>query len=192
MKNLFSKTTYVYFLISAIFFVAFLGVYIFAGFFVKNLLKSTAENLSQLAALNRKDQNVQTLRRSLKNTEENRALLNTYFVSEDNIVGFLEKIEEMGPISGTTVTLQNVNQEGNPKNLVLLVKASGPFSNIMTLTKLFEQAPYGIVVDKLYLNKIINPTEAVATGATGKDIKKEIREIQWEADITIRLISFAL
>lgn len=200
MKNIFSKSSYVFFSIAGSVFLLFLGAYVFLNIHTKKLAKETAEDYSQLAVLNKKNDDLQSLRKTLRSTEEDRKLLDTHFVSEANVARFLSEIEGFGVETKTNVKLESVKQEGEPKTLLLNLRANGEFSDLMALVKLMEQAPYAIVVDKLLLNKRINPTSSVSVtpapssnqppAQTTSQIVDSSTRSKWDAEIVIRLISY--
>lgn len=93
--------------------------------------------------------------------------MQSYFVSESNIVGFISDLESQGQALGSTVTVRSVSTgtKGNNPTLVLALTVDGSFDSVMRTVGAIEYAPYDLTVSALSLS------------AVGKK--------SWHADMTI-------
>src|SRR4051812_21069343 len=99
-------------------FLLVLGAYIFLYIEIraKNEHVSTAINEAEAQAdVNSSEQSLQDL---LTNTEADRTKIASIVLSDDKVVGFIEAVEALGPITHTkvTTTFVNINEETGSSN----------------------------------------------------------------------------
>lgn len=106
---------------------------------------------AQLAAT--RNAHTQTVRRVVRDTQQERAVLDTYFASEEDIVDFLEEFESIGSAAGTVFRVQSVSL-GNTLDaderlieLTLTTQASGTFARVVHTLALLESFPKAARVD---------------------------------------------
>ena len=95
--------------------------------------------------------------RSILNTIANQeSSMQSYFVSESNIVGFISDLESRGQAFGSTVTVRSVStgMEGSNPTLVLALTVDGSFDSVMRTVGAIEYAPYDLTVSTLSLSML--------------------------------------
>ncbi len=144
-------------------------------------------NVAQLNGLIEKQQDmaskVASLRRTEKDTSEDRATLDTHFITEREIVDYLGVLEKTGKERGLSVTIKNVSQITGKKNQPILsavVQSEGSRSAVIGYLKDLEKLPYLIEFQQTSLSKDFEIAESGA--------KKEF----WILAATIDLYSFVL
>lgn len=142
MKSL-SKTTIL--IATALVFTIAAGVlYVFLFVSTRNKTESTATLLASSEELTGKESRIGTAATILKNESANIDKLSSYFIKESEIVEFAKKIEELGPQSGTILTIETLEPGLTEKTTPFLnfrVKANGKFSDVMRLLTLLENYP---------------------------------------------------
>jgi hypothetical protein len=102
--------------------------------------------------------------------------INNYFVSEAQVVPFLEDLQAHGKAAGANVKVSSVSTakvSGHPV-LVISLQISGPFSAVMSGVGRIEYAPYAITTTAFSIGK---------TGGTKEDA--------WTATLNINVGSTA-
>ncbi|HET8575363.1 MAG TPA: hypothetical protein VFM02_04335 [Candidatus Paceibacterota bacterium] len=175
--------------------------YVFAYLQVRKYEMQTATIYSEIGVNEEGKEAFSRLESSVKNTETNRDKLASYFVPEDQVVGFLEKVESLGKASGASVQLTSVNPPtgaGGP--LELSAKASGSFQEVFLFVALLENLPYQLTLTEVSLTSGKENT----SGASASPISssKQLSTVlststpvvksngSWSATVTLDLESF--
>ncbi len=121
-------------------------------------------------------------------TALDRARLRSYFVSSSDVVGFIEKLEDLGTQTGSTVSISNVaadDMSGLPQGALGAVQArvdiTGQWSSIMRALMLSESLPYKSTVSSVHLGS--------SGGASSDKDPKTIWHVSYS--ITASMISMA-
>lgn len=89
-------------------------------------------------------------------TESSRARLHAFFISEEEVVSFVEAIEALGPKSGAKISLSDLSvAAGTAKNLKWSrahVTVDGTWSSVMRALELSETLPYDIEISGVRLS----------------------------------------
>ncbi|MBX4215704.1 hypothetical protein KW797_02030 [Candidatus Parcubacteria bacterium] len=113
----------------------------------------------------------------LTQTEANRAEFDAYFVSQNSIVGFIERLEALGAKAGVTMELSAVDTEQGRKNVLKAnIRMAGTFENLYYLLSLLEALPYEL--------DVVRFSVSAAPAALQKD------RAPWEGDASIELLNF--
>lgn len=87
-----------------------------------------------------------------KATEEDRAKLVNYFISEDRILDFITSVEGIEKISSTTVVLSSLFNDKTNNHIKVSIDIKGGWSNVKRALALTENLPYSINIDNINLN----------------------------------------
>lgn len=142
MKS-FNKTT-ILLLIALVFSLASGGVYAFFFVVMKDKTEATAELLAKTEELTGKESRIMTASVVLRSESEKITKLSSSFIKESEIAAFAKKIEELGPQSGTSLTLESLDPGVTEKTTPFLgfrIKATGKFSDVERLLVLLENFP---------------------------------------------------
>ncbi len=92
-------------------------------------------------------------------TKNDRAMLNTFFVDDEDKVTFIEMIESLGDRTGSAVTLSSIVADdlatspvGTQGHVKINVEAQGSWSSVMRTLILAENLPYKITVTSIRLD----------------------------------------
>lgn len=132
----------------------------------------TAENLEE-----------RSLRSILTNTQDDRERIDSYVLSDDKVVEFLETIESLGPMSSTKVVTSSVNiDESNKAHssttgfLNMQINVRGSWENVMHFISLIENLPYKITIKKVSAT-VITP-----------DAETDIKLPEWQTNLEISVL----
>jgi len=122
-------------------------------------------------AVSKKNNNMETLRKDiwiaeektkkmyaikklLEDAQEELNTLDFYFTTNDEIVAFIEEIENMGESSGVSVSLRSVDiGDKDDGALSVSLITSGKWKNVYHFLNLLELFPANIRIDKASLSK---------------------------------------
>jgi hypothetical protein len=85
---------------------------------------------------------------TLKNLKSRADNIDSYVVDDNNVVAFLELIEELGEEQGISITKKiQKNDGGNSSELELTLATSGKWNSTLNFLSLIENLPYSIKVN---------------------------------------------
>ena len=119
----------------------------------KSVLAVALQN--QIDAKNEKASRTASSRASLATIAGEEAVVNGYFVSESDVVSFIDNLQQRGVSQGATVKVLSVST-GNANMrpaLILAITIMGPFDAVMRTAGAIEYAPYALAFSKLSLAK---------------------------------------
>lgn len=177
-KIFISKKTLKLFLVAVILALVAISAYGVAVWEIRKNLSEAADLSSSIAAESQKEAGIESTRNILRNTAAEREKIESYFVSSDNIVDFLEKIELLGKKSGVVLSFDSVDIPSDEKN-VLRVRANtkGNWENTFYFLSLIENLPFKIELEKSSIIKIV-------------EVVSNVKTFYWRGDFTIKLVSF--
>jgi len=92
------------------------------------------------------------------NKSEN--FLNTLFLSEDEVVQFIESIEGIDSVLGTKTSISKIEEQVNPntknKEISLSITSTGTFDQLLKMNKLLENMPLEVSFTSNNLNKEVS------------------------------------
>jgi hypothetical protein len=153
------------------------GAYTYAFYMVKEKNKSASKVSGELEQYLSKEGVINLVKKSVKDTTNEREKLNSYFVSRDDIVKFTKKIESLGEIAGVNLTIMGLRTQGNI--LFFDISSWGSFRNLLHLVSLLENLPFKVDVKKAYIDKAEAPPGKEDVGVSG-----------WEGNFTVKLVGF--
>jgi len=119
---------------------------------------------------------LQSTKHLINDTREQREKLNNYFVTEDEIVVFIEQIESLGSFAGVSLELNAVDVVSDAGDDALSLKFTtyGSWEGTYYLLALIETLPYNIYIERV---RVLREDS-------------ENKGSQWRGDFNIRLNSF--
>ncbi len=173
------KNSHIIFLIFSILgIVLSIGIFLYGINLIRNTTKKTSDILTKTEEIVKKNSELSTIKKTISATEEDRAKLLTYFVTDKGIVAFLEYLESLGEITNTDASIRAVDLDKDGNFVTVSISSTGSYSNLVRFSKLIENMPYRIEVQ----NFAFVARESLAED--GSDISN------WEVNITIKLISY--
>lgn len=126
---------------------------------------SAAEESQLLAAQNA---HTQTVRRIIRDTQDSRKELNTFFLTDKEIVTFLEDMENLGvhanaPIAVQSVSVEDaIDKDGRVVPLELTLRSEGTLQQVFYTLSLLETYPKALNIGKVSLKQ--SPTDLMWEG----------------------------
>lgn len=158
MKNNSKHLTLVIFGIISIFAAAFGYWYLHLAVITQAETYSLA--LKDAETYNENKKNEQSLQKIYNQSIADRAKINSYIVTEDKIIDFIESIENIGKITNTTVSLSAINSKemdelskGASGHIQAKVEIIGSWTGVMTALSLLENLPFSLSLQNSHLFK---------------------------------------
>lgn len=108
----------------------------------------------------RKDQRLHSIKQLIADLGKDIEQIDTYFVSEDGVVDFLESLEALGRVSGVSVGVNSVSVDESTDNSLpyehmrIDFVARGSWRNVVQLVSLLETFSFGIVIERMQLERL--------------------------------------
>lgn len=133
----------------------------------KSVAVANLEN--QIVTKTETESRITATRASLAEIAGDEAALQSYFVPETGVVGFIDHLEMQGQTLGATVSVLSVatNNVGVQPVLTLTLTIKGTFDAVMRAVGAIEYAPYDLLISRISL---------------GQDAKNK-----WHADLNLRV-----
>jgi Na+-translocating ferredoxin:NAD+ oxidoreductase RnfG subunit len=131
---------------------------------VQDTVAQAARTTEEAQVLTITNDRTQTVRRIVRDIQQERNELNTYFVTEDGIVTFLEDVENLTADTGAEVRVQSVaegspiDKDGMVASLQVTIALQGTFQEVFHSLALLEKFPKAMTMREVRI--IQNPTEA--------------------------------
>jgi len=112
---------------------------------LQNQIAAQAETISRIASA----------RLALDEIADDEATVQSYFVSEGDIVSFIDQLELRGKNQGATVNVLSVSTGtvGTQPVFVLSLAVNGPFDSVLRTIGTIEYAPYDLFISGLSLSQ---------------------------------------
>ncbi len=181
MKN--NKTTII-FLISLVIALFTISVFVFLMKVVENKNIHIQSVSSALEEKETEKSQIDKIKKNADMIKESQDKINLYFVDSTNITTFINYLESVGSLGGTTLTVQNVDipdQQGNQISARILI--DGSFSNVMKTLQMMENVPYKVHFNSVYLNK------NVSSDQNGQLNVKKMPKTYWEAQVSLNMLT---
>lgn len=133
-------------------------VYGVAFFIIRSENIEISQLRSDINTVLGKEQQLKSSKNIVYDTEEARAELDSYFISQDGVVDFLEKIESFGDRANVFVEIKSVEIEPIGKSKVLdylnvVVSVDGEWEDVFYLLNLIESQPLSISTNRMDLEE---------------------------------------
>jgi hypothetical protein len=149
-----------------------LGGFTYVGYLTIREYKNWKNITNELAIANRKSDDISLLKQNVEQSRDNLSKLDNSFVSNNNIVVFLESLEKLGRDAGVKLIVNNA-ESGDRMRISFRVQ--GTFANIYLFTAMLEKFRYQVSIDNLNLN--------LYNQDNGKNAS-------WMGDYTITVLSY--
>jgi hypothetical protein len=134
-----------------------LGGAVFAFVVLDKLILSQTLNAEDMARkvleATKQKERENELKKMVQENSDARSMLSLLLVPKDDIVGFIEKIEGVGVLSGAEVTLSSINAEAELK---ANIEAKGSWANVMRAVGIIENMPFRIAISDLKLERTVD------------------------------------
>lgn len=136
----------------------FMAVSIIIFTLLFSLIKNKNQNSSLInLEINQKiedKKNLSNLERTIKDTNSQREILQSYILNEKNIDKFIDWLELNGENMGTEVVVNSVNSIGAKNALEVSLNINGDFNNVLKFIFFLENSNYKIDIKDLFLSKL--------------------------------------
>ena len=144
-----------------------ISVVAYSWLFIKvhNTITEVVFASEEVQLLATKNAHTQTVRRVVRDTQLERDEINSYFVTDEGLVSFLEDIEELGVHAGAPISVQSVSvgdtidKDELVAPLELLLKSEGTLPEVFYMLALLEAFPKVITVDSVRFTQLPNTLE---------------------------------
>ncbi len=178
MNSIFQKKALI---VSAVFFLFSCLAFLFIYRVVEFRNESSLEKEANWQAEEVKKNNLKILARLMKDTEIERAEIESHFVRSSEASAFLDGIENLARKSDVSLEIASVNTEKSGAYMTVALKTSGTFSAIYKFINLLENSPYILSFNSINLSK-----DTVGESVSSKDKK----DPEWSATLEVKLLSF--
>lgn len=114
--------------------------------------KKVSELNLKLAALESEQKSVLGLKKFLEETKEDKDKINKAFLSEEEIVKFIEELEKLSREENVEIKIQSAFiSEKREENPVFNFELNGNFENIFRIAALTENLPYQLEIEEVGL-----------------------------------------
>jgi len=155
-----------------------LGLVFFVGAatYIINIKSNYVESIKKDIWINEeKTKKLEVVKRLIEEMKEDLDTLDSYFTNEDEVVLFIEDIENMGAKSGVSLSLRSVNvDKENGGSLYVSLIASGSWESVYHFLNLLELFPANIHIDKVSFTKKERSDSGI-----------------WVGDFSLSLLSFS-
>lgn len=167
-------------------FVILVIVYFYIHKGVNDQIARTNVALVEVANQQYKKDNQKSIVDSLHSVGVGKEKIGSSFVQEDQVVGFIEKVESIGDITGKPISISAINADdisgaavGTVGKIKAHVSSSGSWPTVMKTLTLAEKLPYSVLINNLRFDL------SGISEATGKSLATA----QWRIDFDIEVLS---
>jgi len=146
------------FIFSVIFSVFVISVYAFVFFMIRSGNMKISELRSDITTVLGREHQLRSSRDIVLDTELSRAELDSYLISKDGVVDFLESIESFADTARVPVEVRSVEIEPIPSsaavhNLSVIIAVEGRWEDVFYFLDLLESQPLSISTSRMNLEK---------------------------------------
>lgn len=164
-------------ILSSLFFIFSVVVFIFLYTKIQNNRVGTIDVFSTWNKEYQKKEEIKLLNDFLRDTIEQRAMLNSHFAQSSNAVSFLDMIEDLGSKVNAKAEVLVIDVPQDNTGLYVGIKTSGSFEAVYKFIKLLENSPYEIEIIFMDMSR----------GSFSSDSKQSF---PWTVNLKIKLLSF--
>ncbi len=142
--------------------VVFLGAYSTLFIVIKNKNNHISALKNQVDLEIRKDQRLNSVKQLMSDLNIELKKIDTYFISKNGVVNFLEKLESLGSVSNTYISVNSVSVNENKNNnlpyefLRVEFSSRGSWNSIVKLISLVETLHFGVTIERIQLERLPN------------------------------------
>ncbi len=160
------------------------ALYAYCFLQIKHENEYTSGLSKQLLTESQKQDDDRRLAIAIKETDEGRTKLNSYFVTGDGSVHFLGIIEGYSDVAGTQAKFTTVDYDTAKNKLIMSLRITGTFQDVYQNILMLENAPYELEFNRIIFSK---------DGGQAVDATKKTPTVPtWNVDINFALKSVSL
>lgn len=188
-----SKKTLILLAGSVIFTIGIGGIYWALFFLMKEKIEDTVTSLEKIEELSGKETTAVSAVSLMKKEGDNIEKLKASFLKENEIVDFTKRIEALGAMSGTTLTIESLDKGVTEKSVTFLnfrLKAFGSFTNVQRLLALLENFPGKLDWKTV---RLVRSDEVIPVVETKPGVKTVVRgplEPRWSMEASLVVLNF--
>ncbi|MCR4330343.1 MAG: hypothetical protein NUV49_00420 [Patescibacteria group bacterium] len=176
-KNLQKKTKW-FFLTAIVLNILAVGLDVYAFSFLKEKSKEMAMIAGEIQAYEQSGEKLTSMRHLVDETRHEREKIDSLFVSGDDIVGFIGRIESLGRHAGVSLELKSVDVTKDDEGVLSLrFSTKGDWEGTLYFLALMESMPLRIETESVNLRNI-------------KQVEQGKMTTFWSGDFKISLLSF--
>jgi hypothetical protein len=169
-----------------------IGLFLFFSILFLFLLKETKKNveISKQAEINIQEETLareeaKEFNNFFASIEKEKALFETHFVQNSDVVPFLNAIEKIAGSVGVKAEVSLIEVAKDNTGLILGMKSEGNFEQIYKFLLLLENSPYELEFISVEMH-----SSSIGDIENLEENKNETKKNQWEAIFKIKLLSF--
>jgi len=187
-----NKKTLILLGIATTFMLAVVGLYSFLFYVMKNKAADTAIVTEKIEELSGRESRIASSVSILRREDANIEKVSAYFFKENEVVAFAKKIEALGAQSGTTLTIEALDQGFTEKTVPFLnfrIRATGNYENVSRLLLLLENFPGKLEWKTIRLVRDSEPTVVAKPGE--KVVAKTVSAApEWRVEVFLIALNF--
>lgn len=186
-----NKKTLILLGIATTFTLAGSALYAFLFYVMKDKVASTTTIAEKIDELSGRESRIASSVSILRREDANMEKISAYFFKENEVVVFAKKIEALGAQSGTTLTIEALDQGYTEKTVPFLnfrIKATGKYANISRLLILLENFPGKLEWKTIRLVRDAEPAGEAQAGV--KTPKPVATSPEWRAEVFLVALNF--
>lgn len=142
-------------------------IFLFCFFLFRDIQKrsiATSTIVNELSKASENQSQYLSVGDIIKETNQDRATIDSFFIGKEGTVGFIEFIEEQARVSSVSATINSVSSKSNEvasstvEVLQLAVETEGKWANLYHFFSLLKNVPYSIRL----VNVVIKETDTKA------------------------------
>lgn len=143
-----------------------LGGYVISYVLFSGARQASWEAEAEVMRIEEEDRAITEAQSAIQELETDEAILRSYFVEEEEIVGFLEELERVGSAQGSTIEVVSVTPASQADaRLTLALRIEGSFSVVMRTLGSLEYGPWDIRTKDVTLDTLSDDESAQWTAA---------------------------
>jgi hypothetical protein len=152
---------------------------VFIAWDIKLINRQIVSSLASSEKDLKKDESLRTIKKSLADNAELIGKINSYFVTPDEVVSFIELIENLGKESGVSLSIGSVTTGPDSKNkddfkevMKLRLETLGTWRDTYQFLSIIENLPYKETVEQVSLNLNLPVNELYFDFVSDEDVSR--------------------
>lgn len=179
------------FLISAVVVLFVISGYVTFFLIIKHKNEQVSLFSQEIELYTNRENSIRNADKIAEDFKEDIEKLNSYFLTEDNVVSFIETIEDFGQKSDVEIKIGSVDvaqpnsKKSTDSTLTLRVDAKGSWSSVLTFMEYIENTTYSIDLNKVALSSVSSVVPFFGT----KDVSISKDTSQWNASFELSVFT---
>ena len=161
------------------------GGYGFVFWKIRSQNKHISTLLNEAEQDVKKDESLRLIKASLGENKDFLSHINSYFIPNEGVVGFIDTLESYGKQIGVDVTIGSVSVEPDSQNkedfkelLRLKVEAIGSWNNLVSYLLTLENLPYSVRIDQV--SYVLNSSNSNFSSSGSAQKNNANENIRWK------------